>query len=344
MGQQSVADKDYPAGTCAAELGDVRTPQAAVRAERSSSIPTAKELFFAQPTLDPDSWAERENAFFRSLRLRNGTFKTTYPHRLDSVNEIVNTLLPAERPLEMMDAAASSGVATLEWIDSLRRAGIAFRMTAGDLCVRAFLLSLGPFLNVLVDKTGYPLQFDILGTAFPYPPRRRLAVLFPPLFVAVHMLRWVLPALFTIAFKRLPRDAEGTFIRRVGIDNRPTFLISPRLAQGESLTIVEDDLLATGPFDRQFHVIRAANVLNNSYFSEERLRIMIANLRARLKTGGMLIVCRTHDDGVNHGTLFLLNTAGEFEVARRIGDGSEIESLVLRPSGASVGPMEAAHA
>ena len=293
-----------------------------------TAIPTAKEFFFSRPTLDDEACLARERAFFRSIRLKNGTYKTTYSHRLDTLNEVVNTVLPAQQPLEIMDVAASSGVATLEWMDSLQRAGIDFRMTAGDLCVRAFLLSFGRFLNVLVDSTGYPLQFDILGKAIPYPPRRRLAVHVPPVFVGVHLLRWMLPPLFAALFKPLPNDGEGRS-RRFGIGCRPTALISPRLLHRRSITILDDDLLAARSFENQFHVIRAANVLNRTYFSDETLRAMVANLRARLRRPGMLIVCRTNDEDVNHGTVFSLSGTARFEVVCRIGDGSEIEELVV---------------
>jgi len=130
-----------------------------------NAIPTAKEFFFSDDAFDADALAAREKAFFRSIRLKNGTFKTTYAHRLDTLNEIVTPVLPRDRPLEIMDVAVSSGVATLEWMESLQRASIDFRMTAGDLCVRAFLLSFGRLLNVLVDRGGYPMQFDVASQA-----------------------------------------------------------------------------------------------------------------------------------------------------------------------------------
>jgi hypothetical protein len=100
------------------------------------------------------------------------------------------------------------------------------------------------------------------------------------------------------------------------------------LLEQESLTILDDDLLFPGSFADRFHAIRAANILNRSYFSDETLRTMVANVRTRLAPQGILAICRTHDDGVNHGTVFRLNEARELEVISRIGTGSEIEDLV----------------
>jgi hypothetical protein len=292
-------------------------------------VPTAKELFFSSAPLDDDASEARERAFFHSIRLKNGTFKTTYSHRLDTVNEIVGQVLPEHRPLDILDVAVSSGLGTLEWMESLDKAGIEYRMTAGDVCVTTFLLSFSRLLNVLVDKTGYPLQFDVLGKAIPYPVGRRRALLFPPLFVLAETSRWVLPVLFTALFKGRALGAEGDSVRRFAVGCRRTRMLSPRLMEGPSLNVLEEDILAAGPFTKRFHVLRAANVLNKHYFSDETLIRMAVNLRARLKQQGILIVCRTDDDNVNHGTVFRLNEADRFDVVRRIGDGSEIEQLVL---------------
>jgi hypothetical protein len=74
---------------------------------------------------------------------------------------------------------------------------------------------------------------------------------------------------------------------------------------------------------------------------------MAVNLRARLKQRGLLIVCRTDDHDVTHGTVFRLNEANRFEVVSRIRDGSEIENLILDlpgvSSASSGGAQAAAH-
>jgi hypothetical protein len=292
-------------------------------------VPTAKELFFAATPLDAEVSEARERAFFHSVRLKNGTFKTTYSNRLDTVNEIVNKVLPPDRPLEILDVAVSSGLGTLEWMESLDQAGIEYRMTAGDLCVKTFLLSFTRFLNVLVDKTGYPLQFDILGKAIPYPVGRRRAALLPPLLVLAQGLRCILPVLFAGLFKRWAIETEGESVRRFGVGCRRIRMLSPRLTKSTYLNVLEDDILSPEPFEKRFHVLRAANVLNKLYFSDETLVRMVVNLRARLKQHGILIVCRTDENDANHGTVFRLKQGDRFDVVCRIREGSEIENLIL---------------
>src|SRR5262245_21685758 len=84
-----------------------------------TQIPTARDLYFAARQLSPDQQENSERECFSALKLKNGTYKYTYSRRLEDLNDLVQPLLPSARPLQMMDVAVSSGVSTLEWMDSL---------------------------------------------------------------------------------------------------------------------------------------------------------------------------------------------------------------------------------
>ena len=107
---------------------------------------------------------ELEREFFAGMRLPNGTFKTTYDHRLDDLNAEINRHLPRDRSLRAKDVAVSSGISTVEWCDELSQAGIGFKMTATDILVRARLLDVRGDLRVLVDRDGRTLQVDVAGS------------------------------------------------------------------------------------------------------------------------------------------------------------------------------------
>ena len=159
-------------------------------------VPTANYLFFSGKSVDPQQVEEIEKAFFGNVVARNGTFKSTNHRRLDDLNVITAKHLPAVRPLKIMDVAVSSGISTGEWTRFLANSGIQHHMLAGDLLVHAWLISIGSRLHVLVDKTGYQLQFDIGGTAIRTPLRKRnwLQHGLPILAIKLVMLR-VAPAL-----------------------------------------------------------------------------------------------------------------------------------------------------
>lgn len=289
-------------------------------------VPTARMIYLSAAARDVETQEELERNFFSSLRLKNGTYKFTYSHRLDDLNDLVAKYLPAVRPLQLMDVAVSSGISTLEWISSLNQAGVAHHIMAGDLCVNAYLLSLGRHLHVLVDGTGYPLQFDIYGSTAPNPPGKCFSTRY---FLPLLLLRTALLRNFARLRAACAKTVGSERVRHHGITCRAIALVSPRLRKSLSLDIIEDDILGNSSLQNRFHILRAANILNRTYFTDDVLRKMIINLRSRLLSGGLLILCRTNEHNANNGTIFTLNQTGRFEVTARIGAGSEIEDMVL---------------
>ena len=96
------------------------------------------------------------------------------------------------------------------------------------------------------------------------------------------------------------------------------------------IEVVEDDILNNQSYQRSFHVLRAANILNRVYFDDITLTAMLRNLRSRLLPGGLLIVCKTRaNDSVNEATLFKLQDDLKLAVVERLNGGSEVEELAL---------------
>jgi hypothetical protein len=290
------------------------------------NVPTAREVLLSDHPAGDERQGELETRFFYSIKLRNGIRKFTYPHRLDDLNDLVSGLLPPHRPLKVMDVAASSGVNALEWADSLRRAGVDCHMVAGDLSANGFLVSVGSHLRVLTDGAGYPLQFDIFGKAIQNPPgRRQLALYFLPL----SLIRIMLFARFASLREACRAAAGEQYAGTRWLGCRGVALVSSKLKALPGFSVVEDDILSNTGLRNGFHVLRAANVLNRKYFDDDTLVAMLLNLRSRLVSGGLFIVCMTDGRGRNDGTVFTLTEAGEFDVVARLGGGSEIEDLVL---------------
>ena len=289
-------------------------------------FPTANYLFFSNEPFAPARLEELEKAFFWNLILKNRTHKTTYHHRLDDLNALVAAHLPAHRPLEIMDVAVSSGVSTAEWVHSLQRGGIEHHMLAGDLLVYAWLVHVGRNTRVLVDRSGYALQLDIGGRAIRTPLRKRDWLCHGAAILAINrILRRITPQL-----REMPPDRfleEPLTLR--GVSCRPVELVSRALRSCAHVELVEDDILNDHRYAGRFHVVRAANILSRVYFDDAVLAAMLRNLRSRLAPGGLLIVCRTMDDGISHASLFCLRATGRFEVVARLNEGSEIEDLAL---------------
>lgn len=264
-----------------------------------------------------------EDNFFSRLRSPGGVTKHTHRGRLTDLDALVAEHLPRDRRLELMDVAVSSGVTTLDWAASLRRAGFDFRLVAGDATPAAWLLSLGKRVEVLVDGAGRPLQYDLFGRAIRSAASGPLAA-----------LPWLARLLTQLALAwdgNLRRSlAAGREVRRRRLlRSQRVALVVPELLADPAIELVEDDLLA--PSDDRFagrlEAVRAANLLNRGYFGDDALRRMLARLAARLKPHGLLAVCRTEKDGTNHATVFRRGVGGRLSIIARLGRGSEVEEL-----------------
>jgi hypothetical protein len=289
----------------------------------SPEIPTAHRLYFTDELRNDPRGPQLEDSFFHSLTLRNGTFKTTWHHRLDDLNAMVECFLPCGGPLEIMDVAVSSGVSTIEWLDCLERAGIDCRMTAGDAVIDAFLVAAGP-VRGLIDRTGHLMQLEVAGKAVRMPPpRRRDRLRYAPLSLLLKTAARV----FHDTLRAAPHS--GPAQTRLGLRCHALKLISPALAAHPRIEVIEDDILNDHRWPGRFDVLRAANVLNRCYFNDALLERMLRNLRSRLAPQGLLAVCRTTEEGRNDATLFRLADDRTFRELAKLNQGSEVTELVL---------------
>lgn len=244
-----------------------------------------------------DVGADEETAFFKTIRTGDGVWKTTAARRMDDVNSLFAALYRGPRSPAIMDVGASSGISTLEWREDLVARGYRPKMTATDILVDGVLHRIGPAHYVLTDRTGRVLHAERDGRVFA-----------PEECACLQPLR----------------------IGRLAALRGGVKLISPR-ARGK-IRFLEDDMFAPNrkAFLGRFDVVRAANVLNLGYFPEEKLRAAVLNLKPRLRgKGAMFIVNRTLADGANHASFFALDAGGRFCVVGRVGDGSEVERIVL---------------
>ena len=97
------------------------------------------------------------------------------------------------------------------------------------------------------------------------------------------------------------------------------------LLRKEDLSFIQYDVFETTS-SVGFDIVRCMNLLDIYYFSEDKLRKGIINIKASVKESGFLILGRT-EGAENHATIYqkINNT---LERRAIIGSGSEIDSLV----------------
>lgn len=245
-------------------------------------------------------------------------------------------------PTKVLDVAVSSGISTCEWQESLNEAGFHPAMTATDLAMHAYLVQLYEWCHVLVDRDGYPLQFDVLGLALrPWSPRRYYLMgngLWTACFRAFYW--WVAKQSGLIERLKalggaspLPGDPEV----KARIQ-----LVTRELRDRQGVTLLDDDIFGPTPLTltRRFDVVRAANILNRDYFDPSTLRLGVDRLKERLVgPGALLAIVRTEHDGLNHGSIFQLRNDGTFVIVDKVGRGSEIEEIVVNLESPSKGEV-----
>lgn len=277
-------------------------------------IITASE-FFQRPANVPQ---HVEDAFFSSIRNCNRTFKCTRRDRFaDLDRHLIDVLRDRFQngPSQVLDTGVSSGTTTLDLQAAFAKAGFCPRITGTDLALHAKIVPLGKRCSALVSDDGHLMQVDIGGIAVrPWP--RRLDVLSGMRLVRPWVRRW--------AERRLQQTSAHIVAQRV-------LLVSPRLENHPSISIVEDNILVRRKaFEARFDVIRAANILNHGYFRPEELQRALSNLKSYLAgPGALLLVARTMRSGEHHGTLFELGDQRRLRVLHRYGNGSEVESIAL---------------
>ncbi len=236
-------------------------------------------------------------SLYAKLRMENGSFKTTRPQRFADIDPtIIEAIKAIPGPVRILDVGISTGVTTAEWSELLERSGIAFEMTATDLTLSGRERRWGNFFRVLEQKNGYPLRFTLLGLSMKNWLRRRDYLWMG--FVCLWFLR------------AINRMMNKFFAARCA--SKDIYFVSPQLLQRKDVRLIEDDLFVRNPdFTNQFDFVRAANILNKAYFSDEQLAVGIANLKSYLRPGGLLLITRTTEEGFNKASLFLVDEAGE---------------------------------
>ncbi len=105
-------------------------------------------------------------------------------------------------------------------------------------------------------------------------------------------------------------------------------LVAAELRDRPDVEVVQDDITIPGRFHSKFDIVRAANLVQHSYFDEETRKRVLVNLRDRVREDGILLICRTAEDGVNHATIF--RRSGDRLLAEAsINSGAEVAGLVL---------------
>lgn len=286
------------------------------------ATPTARSILLSSRNIVK----ENEFAFFSSLKLKNGVTKTTYSHRMRNVDIWLLDFLPKDVVVNVLDVGISTGITTVELCELFDAKGVQYQVIGMDSDLTGFLLIFGDDNSILVDKNMNPIHFEIKGKGFGYVKGTNLK----------HLVDRALLKLKCKIFMNLilkdDLETMGKVIRKGGFEVHRVELVCREITENPSIQLVEDSIFSENT-EKQFDFIRAANILNKTYFSDERIKTAARKLRERLATGGQLLICRTDTDGQNNASLFNVTGGNRYGLVGRFGKGSDIEDLVLNLEG-----------
>lgn len=267
------------------------------------------------------------------LRTSNGTTRTTFRHRMVDVDEVALRLLRQDhrpdRELIIQDRAASSCLTSTEWAERMLVVFPRAHFEASDRLLYLFRIVVPGGRTYFLEPSGQPLQYVKSPFVVCLYPREPYRYLFNH-FVAA-LAKWYLRRL------SLPGDIAASTesckyrIEKISCVHPQARTLSRR---DPRFTVCERSVFQQTP---GVDVLRTMNILNLAYFSRRQLVDAIHAVSKSLKPGGLWIVGRTLEESQKNHASFLRRTEKKWEVLERIGDGSEIEELVMRDGSAPRG-------
>jgi hypothetical protein len=273
-----------------------------VRLNRAGWGPLPRRICFPDPALllraDAIQTAEAFSELV-SLVLVHGTYKTTRPGRHPQSDRLLLEALRGARPV-VLDVGASDGSTSLDLLAALAGEFRAYYVTDKAPGIRAFATPRGTFFYgaqgecILVATARFVLYPTAAGPGW-RGALRRLHGAIPP---------------FDPAYQEVP-------------------LIQPRLREiaGRDPRVVIRAYDVFEPWDGPpVTAVKAANLLNRSYFSDVLIRQALGNLWRALEPDGLLLVIDNR--ALEQASLFRRAQQG-FVPAGNVRGGTDIRDLVL---------------
>jgi hypothetical protein len=272
-----------------------------------------------------DRVAMFEDVCFR-LRTSNGTFRTSFAQRFVDLDTAalrwMGELFAPGDEIRIQDRAASHCLTSHDFAQRLFAAYPQAEFEASDLFLCLYELSLPGGEKYIVEPNGQPLQYIrppfVLSTCH-REPRRYPVNLWLGVRARKRFARLALP-------EGWMQSSGGP-----GYRVRPVPCVHPRAAalaaHNPRFRLRTRSVFEVTP--QSCHVLRTMNILNRAYFAEGQLETAANAAFESVRTGGLWIVGRTWEDDFSNHATFFLRGRDAWRILGRVGEGSELEQLVL---------------
>lgn len=241
------------------------------------------------------------NHIFKHFSNADSTYKTTGRYRFNELNDAMLSNLPKTNYITIHDVGVSSGITSLELYEQLKKLGIAFRLTISDKFATFFVE--GNFITRIYDSNGSFVKgyFGCLAT------KRDTTMM-------------ILSKLLFNLLKTKQYSWHGK--KLLLIDS----LVIEKL-NNKDIEFMDYDVFKSGVFEK-FNFVRCMNVLNIGCFNDDMIKIAIKHIYESIADGGILMLGRTEESGINNVTFF--KKQGKcFVLCNDVNSGSELKDIVL---------------
>jgi hypothetical protein len=262
-----------------------------------------------------------------TLRLSNGTFRTTFRQRFRDVDAVamrwMERLFSVDTELRVQDRAASHGLTSAEWAEQLFRVYPRADFEVSDTLFSLIRLSLDTGETYIVEPNGVPLQYikPPFVVSLHYPESWRYPV---NRFIASRAKRRFQQLVLPVDWMSSP-GAAGYRVSKIPYVHPEARELSQKDARFRFQLRSVFEQTPAG-----CHVLRTMNIFNQAYFQRGQLIEGVEAAFASVKPGGLWIVGRTMESDFSHQVSFLRRREHGWEVVERMGGGSEIEDLALQ--------------
>jgi hypothetical protein len=241
-----------------------------------------------------------ENIF--SLLRVGSTFKTTSHNRMTNINKKLKNYIKIflKKKIIICDVGISSGQSTYELFNDLNGNQIKY--------IYGF------------DKQIYIKIYKIKKLILLFSLKNELMMV----EYDKYCLRYRYFFLFKI-FEKIIFNLLYFF----NVKYKKSNVLTPSLKKIDKFLFFEEDIFNIDKkYYNKFDVIRVSNLLNYAYFSEDKLKIAILNLKKISKEKSIILINRTADNKKNLASFFI-KKKGKFHLLEDIDGGPEIKKIIL---------------
>ncbi|MDR2034137.1 MAG: hypothetical protein LBP89_05845 [Helicobacteraceae bacterium] len=245
-----------------------------------------------------------------------GVYKRTAADRFSAFDgealNVIELSFAKNRLLSVSDVAVSDGRTALDFFEKLNNIRLIEKYEASDyLCVVSAYEK-----NGITAVTGNNKIIQIIWKKCVLTERGRVGLI----RFALNIVNYILYYLLLPKAKEAIAEGDKTEIKLF----YPNALLKSK--EDSRFVLFEHNILE--PFASRYHIVRAMNILNPSYFSAAQFETIINNFYSSLFNGGLLITGSNQDAGsVVNGAIYKKNKSG-FELIYKSGEGSAIKEII----------------